>query len=285
MYRPSFNICNSARSRILPGTAAVGALLLFAAAIHAADKSAEPATRIPTPLIADKSLLPPPTVAGHKTGLIPREVLFGNPDKAMARMSHDGKWLSYLAPVDGVLNVWVGPIDDPAAAKPVTKEKDRPIRRLLLGLHEPAHPLLARRERRRELARLRRRSRVGRNQGPHAARADQKVRAEIEEVSYKFPEEILVGLNDRDPQFHDVYRVQHRDGREEAGARRTTSSPASITDDDYQIRFASKFTPDGGKRAAEARRQGGWNDFLKIPQADTLTTGIAVSTRPATSST
>src|SRR5580765_3429791 len=47
--------------------------------------------------------------------LIPRRVLFGNPDKAMARMSHDGKRLAFLAPVDGVLNVWVGPIDDPAA--------------------------------------------------------------------------------------------------------------------------------------------------------------------------
>ena len=59
--------------------------------------------------------------------LIPRHVLFGNPEKAMARMSHDGKRLAYLAPVDGVLNVWVGPIDDPSAAKPVTHEKDRPI--------------------------------------------------------------------------------------------------------------------------------------------------------------
>ena len=60
--------------------------------------------------------------------LIPRRVLFGNPDKAMARMSHDGKRLAYLAPVDeAILNVLVGPIDDPAAAKPVTHEKDRPL--------------------------------------------------------------------------------------------------------------------------------------------------------------
>ena len=50
----------------------------------------------------------------------------------MARMSHDGKRLAYLAPVkndagEGVLNVFVGPIDNPAAAKPVTHEKDRPV--------------------------------------------------------------------------------------------------------------------------------------------------------------
>jgi len=59
--------------------------------------------------------------------LIPREVLFGNPDKAMARISPDGKKISYLAPVDGVLNVWVGPTDDPAAARPVTDDKGRGI--------------------------------------------------------------------------------------------------------------------------------------------------------------
>ena len=60
--------------------------------------------------------------------LIPRKLLFGNPDKSAARMSHDGKYLSYLAPVDGVMNVWVGPIDNPDAAKPVTKDKKRGIR-------------------------------------------------------------------------------------------------------------------------------------------------------------
>src|SRR5215469_2596682 len=44
-----------------------------------------------------------------KTPLIPRKLLFGNPDKAQARISPDGKHLSYLAPLDGVLNVWVAP--------------------------------------------------------------------------------------------------------------------------------------------------------------------------------
>ena len=42
------------------------------------------------------------------TPLIPREVLFGNPDKTTVRLSPDGTQISYLAPVDGVLNVWAG---------------------------------------------------------------------------------------------------------------------------------------------------------------------------------
>jgi hypothetical protein len=60
--------------------------------------------------------------------LIPRETLFGNPDRTAARISPDGKQLAYLAPVEGVLNVWVGPIGDPSAAKPVTEDKLRGIR-------------------------------------------------------------------------------------------------------------------------------------------------------------
>lgn len=54
--------------------------------------------------------------------LIPRRVLFGNPDKASTQISPDGRQLSYLAPVNGVLNVWVGSIDNPAAAQPLTQD-------------------------------------------------------------------------------------------------------------------------------------------------------------------
>ena len=43
-------------------------------------------------------------------------------------MSPDGKYLSFLAPVDGVLNVWVAPADDKDAAEPVTDDKLRGIR-------------------------------------------------------------------------------------------------------------------------------------------------------------
>ena len=54
--------------------------------------------------------------------LISRDVLFGNPDKAMARLSPDGARVAFLAPDDGVLNVFVAPRDDPSAAEAVTGE-------------------------------------------------------------------------------------------------------------------------------------------------------------------
>ena len=61
------------------------------------------------------------------TELIPREVLFGNPERADPQISPDGTQLGYLAPVNGVLNVWIrtlGKDDDRA----VTDDKKRGIR-------------------------------------------------------------------------------------------------------------------------------------------------------------
>jgi Tol biopolymer transport system component len=59
--------------------------------------------------------------------LIPRRVLFGNPERSVVRLSHDGKYLSYLAPVNGVQNVWVAPVENSDAAKPITNATERGI--------------------------------------------------------------------------------------------------------------------------------------------------------------
>src|SRR6266849_1551021 len=60
--------------------------------------------------------------------LIPRDVLFGNPEKAGPQLSPDGKRLAWLAPdAKNVLQVWVetvGQSDD----KAVTADKKRGIR-------------------------------------------------------------------------------------------------------------------------------------------------------------
>src|SRR5258708_21244440 len=60
------------------------------------------------------------------TELIPREILFGNPDKTSPQISPDGTMMAYLAPVNNVLNVWVGKVgsDD---YQPVTKDEDRGV--------------------------------------------------------------------------------------------------------------------------------------------------------------
>lgn len=62
-----------------------------------------------------------------ETPLIPRKILFGNPDKTSLKISPDGKYLSFIAPVAGVLNVWVAPAAEPTAATVVTQDTGRGI--------------------------------------------------------------------------------------------------------------------------------------------------------------
>ncbi len=217
--------------------------------------------------------MPAATPAGHQTGLIPREVLFGNPDKAAARMSHDGKWLSYLAPVDGVLNVWVAPIDKPNEAKAVTKEKDRPIHAYFWA-YTNDHILYSQDTKGDENFHVYAVNlKTGDIKDLTPRDKDKEVRAEIEEVSYKFPHEILVALNDRDPQFHDVYRMNIETGEKKL-VQKNEGYAGFITDEDYRIRFAQKFAPNGSAVVYKPDGKDGWAEFLTIPQADTLTTGI-----------
>ncbi len=72
--------------------------------------------------------------------LIERAKIFGNPSKSGGRISPDGKWLSWIAPRDGVLNVWVAPASDLAQARPLTQEKV-PQQLLVARFDNPAvHP-------------------------------------------------------------------------------------------------------------------------------------------------
>ena len=202
--------------------------------------------------------------------LIPREVLFGNPDKALARLSPDGTWISYLAPVNGVLNVWVGPADDPDAAEPVTNDTDRGIR-IYLWAYTSEHILYLQDQAGDENWRV---YSVNLETGeitdltPLAG-----VQARIQAVSQKFPEEILIALNDRDPTLHDIYRVNITTG-EKRLVMENEGFMGFTTDDEYNVRFAERLTPDGGNEIFQATEDGGWEPFMEIAMEDLFTTGI-----------
>src|SRR5438477_6448046 len=59
--------------------------------------------------------------------IIPRRHLFENAAYLNPRLSPDGRWLSWVAAVDGVMNVWIAPRDDLAQARPLTRQTERPI--------------------------------------------------------------------------------------------------------------------------------------------------------------
>jgi dipeptidyl aminopeptidase/acylaminoacyl peptidase len=93
--------------------------LLLAAALALAPALA-PARRASAEDAPGAKALPP---------LLPRAVLFGNPDRANPQVSPDGKSIGFLKADDkGVLQVWVRPVGDAAGERVVTRDKKRGIR-------------------------------------------------------------------------------------------------------------------------------------------------------------
>src|ERR1700722_15356940 len=58
--------------------------------------------------------------------LIPRRILFGNPARMAPRISPDGKFLAWLEPRDGVINLWAAEGGDLGSARPLTNSP-RPL--------------------------------------------------------------------------------------------------------------------------------------------------------------
>src|SRR5580765_6416134 len=68
-------------------------------------------------------------VSAQQPPLIDRELFFGNPEYAGAQISPDGKYVSFVKPLNGTLNVWVKGVDEPfSSARPMTNDQARPVR-------------------------------------------------------------------------------------------------------------------------------------------------------------
>ncbi|HSM54334.1 MAG TPA: S9 family peptidase, partial [Erythrobacter sp.] len=141
--------------------------------------------------------------------LIPRDALFGNPSRAGGQISPDGKWLSWLAPKDGVLNVWMAPVDNPDGGKPMTDAKDRPIRQY--DWSPDSQSLLYIQDKGGDENFL--------LYGVNIASGKETTLTPFEKTrvlliggSESIRDKILVGLNNRNPQYHDVHLLNLNTG-------------------------------------------------------------------------
>ncbi len=201
--------------------------------------------------------------------LIPREVLFGNPDKDAPYLSPDGTRISYLAPVDGVMNVWVGLADDPDSAEPVTNDTYRGISTYFWA-YTNEHILYTQDQAGEENWRV---YSVTLETGETTDLTPlDGVRAHIQAVSHEFPDEILIAINDRDPAHHDIHRLNITTG--EKSLVMENEGFDFTTDDEYNVRFAERLTSGGGKEILKATEAGGWEPFMEIAMEDSYTTAI-----------
>lgn len=206
--------------------------------------------------------------------LIPRSVLFGNPDHASPTISPDGTLLGYLAPEDGVLNVWVGPADGSAPAVAVTHDRDRGIR-LYAFCHDDRHLVYLQDTGGDESWRV-----YTLDLSTHETRLvtpDSGVQARILGHNRWNPTTILLGLNNRDPQLHDVHRLDLGSGEVSLVAE----NPGFVDwliDSDLTLRGGITMDAEGGV-TVHLGRDGQYEPWLQVPPDDAAMTDVFGFTR------
>src|SRR6516165_12278015 len=176
--------------------------------------SLEPAMkRVVVALIAALSLGVPATIPAQQPPIIDRALFFGEIQIAGAQISPDGQYLSFLKPYKGTRNIWVKKASEPfSAARPMSKEATRPIRQYFWSRDskyilyvqdaggdenfnvyaiDPTQP-----------------SDPKTGVPPTRALTNFKgVRTELFAAPKAKPDILYIGLNDRDPRWHDLYEL------------------------------------------------------------------------------
>lgn len=200
--------------------------------------------------------------------LIPKEILFGNPEKTSPQISPSGDHIAYLAPDQGVLNLWVRSLAG-GNDRVVTQDRDRGIR-LFFWAQDSQHLLYL--------------QDMGGNENWHlysvnlltGATRDltpfENVQVQIVQRDKHFPEELLIAMNLKNPQCHDVYHLHLPSGTLQVVAENPGNIIHWVADADFIVRAAVAAHPDGSmelkyRPTAEAE----WVSLLTWPLEDSLT--------------
>ncbi len=183
--------------------------------------------------------------------IIDRELFFGDPEIAGAQISPDGAFIAFIKPLKGVRNIWVKKTAEPFAnAKPVTADTKRPIPgyfwsrdgKYILFVQDKAG------DENYNVYAVNPAEAPAAGQEVPAARnlSDAKgVRAAIYAVPRTEPDAIYIGLNDRDPAWHDLYKVKISTGERTLIRKNTERITAYVFDLKDQLRLATRSAENG----------------------------------------
>jgi dipeptidyl aminopeptidase/acylaminoacyl peptidase len=218
-----------------------------------------------------------PAAAQNPTPLTPRTAFFGNPVKAAGQLSPDGKWLSWMAPKDGVLNVWVAPVGKTGDARAMTDEKSRPVAAYFWS-QDSSMILYATDNGGDENFQI-----YAADVASGARRAltgFEKSRVAVIGVSHAHPDEMLIQANNRDKRFFDVMKLNLKTGAIAQVFQNDAGYAGFLADSELILRMALRLNQngelelyrfDGGKVADKP--------FEVVPFEDAQTTSPAGFTR------
>ena len=164
-------------------------------------------------------------IAAEPPPLIPRDVLFGNPEISGLDLSPDGTRLVYLAPFKGVLNLWVRDLDGQRPPRLLTQSTSRP-QRSASWTHDSRYLISSRDGDGDENTVL---VRIDPTTGAMVDLTPPRgVLATLEATDRYVPDELVVGLNDRDPRYHDLYVLTISTGKRRLLAKVEDGRPLGV---------------------------------------------------------
>ena len=181
--------------------------------------------------------------------LIDREVFFGDPEISGAEISPDGKYITFLKPFNNVRNIWIKERSQPfEKARPLTADEKRPIAEYFWS-RDSKYVLYAQDKGGDENYRIYAVDPLATGNPVPPARdltPLEKVRAFIYDVPRRNPNEIIIGLNDRDASLHDVYSLNLTTGERTLIRKNTENVAGWSFDTDSKLRLGIRQTSDGG---------------------------------------
>jgi dipeptidyl aminopeptidase/acylaminoacyl peptidase len=183
--------------------------------------------------------------------IIDRELFFGDPEISGAQISPDGKFIAFVKPFKGTRNIWVKRTEESFdAAKPITNDKSRPVTQYFWS-RDGKYILFVQDKAGDEnylVYAVNPADSPATGEDVPAARnlTDAKgVRAAIYSVPRSEPDAMYIGLNDRDPAWHDLYKVKISTGERTLVRKNTERITGWLFDLKDQLRLATRAANNG----------------------------------------
>jgi len=195
--------------------------------------------------------------------LISREIIFGNPDKIVVRISPNGENLSFIAPFHGVLNIFLAKNHQLEEAEAITFDSHRGIR--CYSWTYDSSSIIYKQDKdgdeNNHLYKIDLTSRKIVDLTPFPG-----AKAEIFAMSREIPDFVIVGINERRKDLFDLYLVNLKNNKTILLYKNDLYSSLSF-DDQYNLRFGSVPQADGGAITYQFKKSSAIQDLISLLKA------------------
>ena len=177
-----------------------------------------------------------------KANLIPKEIIFGNPERSSPRISPDGLKLAYLTSFKGVLNVFVNDLVT-GSDEVITSDNDRGISSYYWH-YDNKHIFYIQDIKGDENWQLFRTNITTKE--TVCLTPFENVQVQILDRCKDYPNELIITMNKENPELHDVYHLDVLTGEIQKIEKNPGNITDWVTDYDLQVRGALRSKADGG---------------------------------------